>query len=368
MQKVVEKLKTAECLIEDKLRQIGHWEQYHRFDIGAVEDVGPSDVLSVREVDAETKKYLAHETLRIQQVASRLIKQSQSPSLALFESERLYDEIEPEETASHEGLRTPSIPRADTGVHHSTSPLTISATTIIHINGWQDGVGSTPMTLLVVKVTLHSTENAISHVLGVTTELTFNDGDDSKEEKPTVIAYGPSNPTVSSEASLLAPEEEEGEGEGSPSEPRETHQESFFVTRNAGLLFSDIHRNPNSVRWYMKNTMRQGDDRSPEFTLAVLLQRAPATSSLDADFHFIVTRGDPRPLGPLILRIHSSRRLKGSFTFAGEVQLSPDGEALMKAVVVDKDRLGRLKEGRQLDRFCAAVNAPAAHPPPIGKE
>lgn len=64
-----QKLQKEREHIEQKLRESGYWEKYHRFEIGPVDHVGPNDFRSVGEIIDVTQKYLAGVKPELERVA-----------------------------------------------------------------------------------------------------------------------------------------------------------------------------------------------------------------------------------------------------------------------------------------------------------
>jgi hypothetical protein len=288
-------------------------------------------------------------------------------SLSLFKDEPLYQEVEPKEAKQHGGLRKTKELKADSGNYYAvdTKGFTINATEIVHINGWEDGVNSEPLTLLVVKISVHSTERGFKF-LSVTVRFTFEGGDHSRPfgpAAPTLVAYAPFSSTVRWEVSeeerkrILSASGTVGVNYGANvsvtggGQWEVSKKKKFFAKGNASLLASRVDdERINGVKWYMESNPSQGEEVAPEFMVAVLIQRATKTDSFTGDFRLRAEGGTASEIQAGLRRflgIDPRRTLK-AFQAAEQTRTKLEGESLLKACAIDKDKLGSLRKDDNL--------------------
>jgi hypothetical protein len=286
----------------------------------------------------------------------------------LFQTEPLWEEVLPEDAQQHGGLRATRHLKADNQNYLSITPsgFAIDAHEIIHINGWEDGAGSKPMTLLVVKVLVHSTERGFKFK-SVTTTFTFEGGDKnhgSGPAAPVLVGFAPFSSTVQWN---LSEEQKErvlnaggtlGGGYAGATiavtaggQWKVAKTQKFAAKGNATPLPSKIDdERRNGVRWYMEHNTSQDDEVAPEFLVAIMIRRATKDDLFTGDFRLRVEGGTWSQLQQDLRRafqIDPARTLK-AFNAGETVRLTAEGEKIAKACDIKSEKLGSLRDGDNL--------------------
>ncbi|KAL6246225.1 hypothetical protein RBB50_006460 [Rhinocladiella similis] len=263
----------------------------------------------------------------------------------------LWEEFSSKGTGEGGGLRrTNDLGKGDKSyINIDTDGFTVDATEILHINGFESGDTSSPMTLLVLNIQLHSTVPGFKFSW-VVTRLSF-DG----EANPEVIAVAPFSSTttwnVSREeheriismglqvgANYVASAKVEGHGEWTVRK-----QQEYFALGNASPMVSNQRQ--NGVKWYLEANHRQSDQVAPQFRIAVLLKRAVGNKPFRGTLSL-------RPNGKqLALRRafqYDARRARKNFEPKEVTSFTTAGELLLKQCNIKENKLGELAQGDSL--------------------
>lgn len=286
----------------------------------------------------------------------------------LFKNEPLWEEVAPQEAQQHGGLRATRKLKAENQNYLSidTTGFNIDAHEIIHINGWEDGIDSKPMTLLVVKVLVHSTDRSFKFK-SVTTTFTFEGGDGKQRSgpaAPALVGFAPFSSTVQWNPSEAQKERVLNAGGtlgagyagatmalNAGGQWTVTKTQKFAAKGNATPLPSEIDdERRNGVKWYMEHNASQNDEVAPEFLVAILIRRATKDDPFTGNFRVRAEGGTWSQLQQDLrrfLQIDPARTLK-AFEAAETMRMTPEGEKIAKACDIKPAKLGSLRNGDSL--------------------
>ncbi|KAN0069352.1 hypothetical protein V8E54_012367 [Elaphomyces granulatus] len=291
-------------------------------------------------------------------------------------SKDLMEEENPQISVQQGGFKTrnpKTDPRQRRFIHVSDTKFNRTIEMVTCLHGWDTPQKNKAMTLIVVRFHLScSTRNR--RYKSVTLGFKFGEKNllnVSTKSKPTVIAYAPFVETARfGETDVARTIRQKLEGtlgvnQIATAEARagfereEAYNRKYFNEGTANPIINEETNEMIGVKWYLEQNAKQNDGVTPDFRIAVLLQRAVHQDGSQPQF--IGTLDLETEAGLLEDFRQGARRVFGlpedddvifDPTLPGQAY-GTIGEALLKAVEQYKDNMAVLADDEQLAGLCS---------------